>query len=134
MSAEFFDEKDGSLLPLQRREVFFYKGDDQCGHICICVWNIKQLNRMFSVIFSPHNLKRNLKKLNGIDVNTTRFEFQMSNALKVFQQSVLLELDTLSKGKRKNQTKLECFEGYLSMVELGFRSHAPYPVTVGIES
>jgi hypothetical protein len=103
MSAEFFDEKDG-LLPLQRREVFFYMGDDQCGHVCICVRNIKQLNRMFSSIFFPENRKRLIKKLNNIDANA-RFEFQMSNALKFFQQ-IVLELDTLTNDQKEKLDKI----------------------------
>jgi hypothetical protein len=60
--------------------------------------NIKLLNRMllfFSIVSPDNRKKRMIKKLNGIDANATRFDFQMSNALKVFQQSVL-DLDTLT--------------------------------------
>jgi hypothetical protein len=61
---------------------------------------------MFSSIFSPDNRKRMVKKLNGIDANA-RFEFQMSNTLKVFQQSgVLLELDALTNDQKEKLDKI----------------------------
>ena len=44
--------------------------------------------------------------LAGIDANATRFEFQMSNTLKVFQQSVLLEVDTLTNDQKEKLDKI----------------------------
>ena len=91
--AHLFDSEDVSL-PLKEREVCFYKGDNECGHMCICVRNIKQLNHMFFLTFIPDNRKGLERELKDIDMNM-KVDFEILNPLKIFQQCVL-ELDTLT--------------------------------------
>ena len=57
--------------------------------------------------------------LAGIDANATRFEFQMSNALKVFQQSVLLELDTLTNDQKEKLDKIRMLRRALMIGRAG---------------
>ena len=57
--------------------------------------------------------------LAGIDANATRFEFQMSNTLKVFQQSVLLEVDTLTNDQKEKLDKIRMLRRALMIGRAG---------------
>ena len=102
ITEEFFDStqnKEGQLVgiscPLEQREVSFYKGDDESLHMHLGVRNIKQLKQIFALMFFPDSRDTLERKLRSIGLGT-KLEFKMRNALKVFKQCVLLELDTLT--------------------------------------
>jgi hypothetical protein len=99
----FFDstqKKEGQLVsivscPLEQREASFYKGDDESLHMHVGIRNIKQLKQVFALMFFPDSRDTLERKLRSIGLGT-KLEFKMRNALKVFKQCVLLELDTLT--------------------------------------
>jgi hypothetical protein len=110
ITEEFFDstqKKDGQIVdisdPLEQREASFYKGDDESIHMHLGIRDIKQLKKVFALMFFPDSRDTLERKLKSIGLGT-KLDFKMRNALKVFKQCVL-ELDTLTPDQKRVRKK-----------------------------